>query len=75
MVKMLLEYDPYHELENQTKERYNARNIKRTEKQIHQEVEVLWKSSQYYKLERQIKQRNKGKRTPLHVAAQNGQTA
>jgi len=71
---MLLEYDPYHELENQTKEHYSARNIERTEKQIHQEVEVLWKSSQYHKLERQIKQTNKDKRTPLHVAAENGHT-
>ena len=74
LVKMLLEYDPYHELENQTKEGYAERNIKRTEKQIQEEVEVLWKSSEYCKLERQIVQRNKAKRTPLHVAAENGRT-
>ena len=69
---MLLEYDPYHELEKQTKERYSARKM--TEKQILEEVEELWKSSQYCKVERQIVQRNKAKRTPLHVAAENGRT-
>lgn len=74
LVKMLLEYDPYRQLEKRIKDGYDSKGIQCEEKQIQEEVEKLWKSSQYCTLERQIVQRNNAKMTPLHVAVQNGRT-